>query len=82
MYRLLLLLMYLTVLIPSVTQLIRCREIPSTRRLSAGLGVTGVLLCPILASVFYEVLIYLLGFGLILLIVVGGIGLMVKAIFR
>lgn len=70
------------VLIPSVTHLIRYREIPSSRRLSAGLGVSGVLLCPVCAGFLCELLTSLLSIGLFLLIIIGGIGLMVKSIFR
>lgn len=73
---------YLAVLIPSVTHLIRYREIPSSRRLSAGLGVSGVLLCPVCAGFLCELLTSLLSIGLFLLIIIGGIGLMVKSIFR
>ena len=82
MYRTILLILYLAVLIPSVTHLIRYREIPSSRRLSAGLGVSGVLLCPVCAGFLCELLTSLLSIGLFLLIIIGGIGLMIKSIFR
>lgn len=82
MYRTILLILYLVVLIPSVTHLIRYREIPSSRRLSAGLGVSGVLLCPVCAGFLCEFLTSLLSVGLFLLIILGGIGLMIKSIFK
>lgn len=82
MYRTMLIILYLAVLIPSVTHLIRYREIPSSRRLSAGLGVSGVLLAPYITGVLCEILTSLLSVGLFLLIILGGIGLMIKSIFR
>lgn len=82
MYRTILLILYLAVLIPSVMHLIRYREIPSSRRLSAGLGISGTLLCPLAASFLCEVLTSLLSIGLFLLIILGGIGLMIKSLFR
>ncbi len=82
MYQTVLLILYLAILIPSVTHLIRYREIPSSRRLSAGLGTAGVLLCPICAGFLCELLTSLLSVGLFLLIILFGIGLMIKSIFR
>lgn len=82
MYRFVLMVLYFVVLIPSVTHLIRFREIPSSRRLSAGLGVAGVLLCPTCAGYLCEILTSLLSVGLFLLIIIVGFGLMIKSIFR
>lgn len=82
MYRTILLILYLAILIPSVTHLIRYREIPSSRRLSAGLGTVGVLLAPTAAGFICELLTSVLSIGLFLLIFFGGIGLMIKSIFR
>lgn len=82
MYRTILLILYIVVLIPSVTHLIRYREIPSSRRLSVFLGVSGILLCPVCAGFLCELLTSLLSVGLFLLIFLGGIGLMIKSIFR
>ena len=82
MYRTILLILYLSVLIPSVTHLIRYREIPSSRRLSTGLGVSGIFLCPVCAGFLCELLTSLLSFGLFLFIIVCGVGMMLKSIFR
>lgn len=82
MYRTILLILYLAVLIPSVTHLIRYREIPSSRRLSAVLGTAGVLLAPTCAGFLCELLTSVLSIGLFMLIFVGGLGLMIKSIFR
>ena len=82
MYRTILLILYLAVLIPSVTHLIRYREIPSSRRLSAGLGTAGILLAPTCAGFLCELLTSVLSIGLFLLIFLGGIGLIIKSIFR
>lgn len=81
-YRAILLILYLAILIPSVTHLIRYREIPSSRRLSAGPGTAGVLLAPTCAGFLCELLSSMLSIGLFLLIFLGGIGLMLKSIFR
>lgn len=74
--------LYLVVLIPAVTHLIRYRDIPSSRRMSAGLGAAGVLLIPTAASLICEILVSVFSVGLFLLIFVGGIGMMLKALFR
>lgn len=74
--------LYLVVLIPAVTHLIRYRDIPSSRRMSAGLGAAGVLLIPTVASLICEILVSVFSVGLFLLIFVGGIGMMLKALFR
>lgn len=82
MYNIILLILYLAVLIPSVTHMIRCREIPSSRRLSAGLGVAGALLAPSVAVFLCELLVSVFSIGLFILIFWGGIGLMFKSLFR
>lgn len=82
MYRTILVILYLAVLIPSVTHLIRYREIPSSRRLIAGLGVSGLLLAPTCAGFLCELLTSILSIGLFLLIIIGGIGLIIKSLFR
>lgn len=82
MYRTVLLILYVVVLIPSVSHLIRYREFPASRRLSAGLGTAGVLLAPTCAAFLCEVLTSVISIGLFLLIFLGGIGLMIKSIFR
>lgn len=82
MYRTILLILYLLILIPSVTHLVRYRDVPSSRRLSAGLGVSGVLLAPFAASFLCELLISVLSIGLFLIIILGGIGMILKSVFR
>lgn len=82
MYRTILLILYLLVLIPSVTHLLRYRDVPSSRRLSAGLGVSGVLLAPFVASFLCELLVSVLSIGLFLIIILGGIGMILKSVFR
>ena len=82
MYSTVLFILYLAVLIPSVTHLIRYREIPSSRRLSAGLGVAGILLCPAFAGLLCQILTSLFSIGLFLLIFIGGIWLIIKSIFK
>lgn len=82
MYRTILLILYLLVLIPSVTHLIRYRDVPSSRRLSAGLGVSGVLLAPVAASFLCEVIASVFSIGLFLIIILGGISMILKSIFR
>lgn len=82
MYRTILLVIYLLVLIPSIAHLIRYREIPSSRRLSAGLGIVGVLLAPTAASLLCQLIASMLSIGLLLLIFVTGIGMLLKAVFR
>lgn len=81
MYRTVLLIVYFAILIPSITHLIRYREIASSRRLSAGLGIAGVLLAPTLAGFLCELFTSILGIVLFLLIF-SGIGLMIKSFFR
>ena len=82
MYRTILLILYIAVLIPAVIHLIRYREIPFSRRLSAGLGIAGVLLCPVFAGFLCEILTSLFSVGIFLLIILGGFGLMLKSLFR
>lgn len=81
MYNTILLIILAAVLIPSLSHLIRYRAIPSSRRLSAGLGVAGFLLAPAAASYLCSLLASLFSIGVFLLIVIVGIGLMLKAIF-
>lgn len=82
MYRIILLILYIVVLIPALTHLIRYREIPSSRRLSAGLGICGVLLAPICAGFLCELLTSVISIGLFLIIIICGFGLMLKSLFR
>lgn len=82
MYRTILLILYLLILIPSITHLIRYRDVPSSRRLSAGLGVSGVLLAPTVAAFLCELLVSVFSIGLFLIIILGGIGMIFKSVFR
>lgn len=82
MYRTILFVIYLLVLIPAITHLIRYREIPSSRRLSAGLGIAGILLAPTATSLLYQLIVSILNIGLMVLIFVVGVGMLLKAIFR
>lgn len=82
MYQIILLILYLIVLIPSITHLVRYREFASSRRLSAGIGISGCILVPVCAGFLYELLTSLLSIGLFLLIIIGGIGMMIKSLFR
>ena len=74
MYNTILLIILAAVLIPSLSHLIRYRAMPSSRRLSAGLGVAGLLLAPAAASSLFSI-------GVFLLIIIVGVGLMLKAVF-
>lgn len=82
MYRSILLILYLAILIPSVIHLVRYRAVPSSRRLCVGLAVPGVLLAPTAAAFLCELLTSIFTVGVFLLIVIGGIGMMLKALFR
>ena len=82
MYRSILLILYALVLIPSLTHLIRYRDIPSSRRWAAGLGIAGLLLAPTIAYFLYELIVTVLSFGLLLLIFFGGIGMLFRFLFR
>lgn len=82
MYKTILLILYLLVLVPSITHLIRYRDVPSSRRLSVGLGVLGVRLAPTVASFLCELLVSVLSIGLFLIIILGGIGMILKSVFR
>lgn len=82
MYRTILLILYLLILIPSITHLIRYRDVPSSRRLSAGLGISGVLLAPTVAAFLCELLVSVFSIGLFLIIILGGIGMIFKSVFR
>ena len=82
MYHVILLILYLLVLIPSIKYLVRGRDIPSIRRLSAGIGVAGVLVVPSIAAYLSELLTYIIIVGFLLMIILLGIGLALKSIFR
>lgn len=82
MYQAILLLLDLLILIASVTCLLRYRDVPSSRRMSAGLGVSGLLLAPAAASFLYDLLISVLSIGLVLLIFLGGIGMILRSIIK
>ena len=81
MYNTILLIILAAVLIPSLSHLIRYRAMPSSRRLSAGLGVAGLLLAPAAASDLCSLLASLFSIGVFLLIIIVGVGLMLKAVF-
>ncbi len=82
MYAAVLLILYLLILIPSLIHLIRYRDVPGSRRLSAGLGVAGVLFAPSVATFLCELLVSVFSIGLFLLVFFGGISLMLKSLFR
>lgn len=82
MYRLVLLILYLIILIPALTHLIRYRDVPSSRRWSVILGVVGVFLAPYFASFLCELFASVFSIGLFILIFFGGIGMLFKSIFR
>lgn len=81
MYNTILLIILAAVLIPSLSHLIRYRAMLSSRRLSAGLGVAGLLLAPAAASYLCSLLASLFSIGVFLLIIIVGVGLMLKAVF-
>ncbi len=81
MYNTILMIILAAVLIPSLSHLIRYRAIPSSRRLSAGLGVAGLLLAPAAVSYLCSLLASLFSIGVFLLIFIVGVGLMLKTIF-
>ena len=78
MYRAILLLLYAAVLIPAVTRMIRFRDVPSTRRLSATLGITGVVLAPYIAAYACELLAYFFGFAIVVALIVAVFRAMTK----
>ena len=82
MYEAILLIVYLLILIPSLTKLIRYRDVPSVRRMSAVLGIAGMVLAPSVAAFLCELLVSILSVGLFLLIFVAGIGMMLKSLFK
>ena len=82
MYRVVLLIIYVLILIPSLTHLIRYRDIPSSRRWSAGLGIAGVLLAPTFASILCELIASIFMVLVLLFIFFGGIAMLFKSIFR
>ena len=82
MYNTVLLILYLVVLIPTAVCLIKYREVPSARRLSAGAGVAGALLAPSAATFLCELLIYVFSIGLFFVILFGGFRLLFKSISR
>lgn len=81
MYQSVLLSIYLLILIPALTHLIRYRSIPSSRRISTALGVAGVLIAPTASAFICELLVSVFSFALFILIFVGGLGTLVKLIF-
>ena len=81
MYDTILLIILAAVLIPSLSHLIRYRAMPSSRRLSAGLGVAGLLLAPDAASYLCSLLASLFIIYFFIFIIIVGVGLMLKAIF-
>ena len=81
MYNTILLIILAAVLIPSLSHLIRYRAMPSSRRLSAGLGVAGLLLAPAAASYLCSLLASLFSIGVFRLIIMVGVGLRLKAVF-
>lgn len=82
MYRVVLLIIYILVLILSLTHLIRYRDIPSSRRWSIGLGIAGMLLAQKFAYFLCELLASVLSVGLFILIFFGGIVMIFKSLFR
>ena len=78
MYNTILLIILSAVLIPSLSHLIRYRAVPASRRLSAGLGITGLLLAPTAASYIYSLLVSLFSVGLFILIIIVEVSLMLK----
>lgn len=82
MYRTVLLLLYAAILIPAVTRMIRFRDVPSTRRLSAVFGAVGVVLAPTIAGLVCEVLTSVFAVILFLAVFLLGIRLLVRSIFR
>lgn len=82
MYRTVLLVLYLMILIPSLTHLVRNRDYPTSRRWSVGLGVVGVLLAPSAASFLCSLVMSVLSIGLYILVILGGIGMLLKSVFR
>lgn len=82
MYRAILLIFYLLVLILAFTYLICYRDIPSTRRWSAGIGVVGVLLVPKFATFLCELLASVFSICLFILIFLSSIGMIFKSLFR
>ena len=82
MYRIILFILYSLILIPSLSHLIRYRDVPSSRRWSVILGVVGILLAPYFASFLCELLASVFSIGLFILIFFGGIGMLFKSIFR
>lgn len=82
MYQAVLLILYLLVLIPALSHLVRYRNVPSSRRWSVGLGVGGILLAPTAAVFICELLASILSIVLFILIFVGGLGMIIKSMFR
>lgn len=81
MYRSILLILYLLVLIPSLTHMISHRDDPVTRRLSAGFGAIGTLLAPKAAFVLCEVFSALFQIILLLLIFIVLLKMLFSSIF-
>ena len=81
MYRAILLILYMIILIPSLTHLIRYRDVPSSRRISVGLSITGLILAPYLASFLCELLVSMFSIGIFLIIFLGGLAMMLRSLF-
>ncbi len=82
MYQTILLVLYVIVIIPSLSHLIRHRDELGSRRISAGLGGAGILLAPYAASFICELVIGLLNIAVFMVIVIFGFGLILRSIFR
>lgn len=82
MYNTVLLILYLIALIPALNHLVRYQDIPGSRRMSVGLGITGILLAPTAATFICDLLVSVLSIVLFLLIFLCGIGMIYRSIFR
>ena len=82
MYDAILFILYFLVLIFAIIHLFRNHDIPGARRWSVVFGIGGILLVPAAAAFICEVLTSLLSIMLFLAIFLGGIRILIKAIFR
>ena len=82
MYYSILLILYLMILIPSITQLIRCADIPGMRRMFAAVGVAGVLLAPSIAWFLCDIFPSLLSMLIFLLLFWGFLKMILSWIFH
>lgn len=82
MYNSVLLIIYLLVVIASLSCLIHYRRSPAARRVSAGAGVAGILLAPSLAAFICELLVSVFSILLLFVIIFGGIGLIIRSALR